>query len=222
VQRPVGLKRRANILSGRIMDLLALFRRRPRIADLDALSEFIDRNAAFLVQKGIYEFARARAGHYSKVLFGEKEFQDAVERSRWRAYPLGLAMVAEMTAGQLPLRRPAQGQQPLEAFQRLVLAIFDRYPVPVVLAEAEWAERRTELARRLQQIGLHPPKRAIDIPEPYAQSYFDLFPIHEKLRRAEYQTTRSYLRITLCNIHDELQGRLDVEPVAGMLTARTS
>jgi hypothetical protein len=200
------------------MDLRALFRRRqPRIADPAAVAEFVDRNAAFLVQKGIYEYARARAGHYSKVLFGEPEFQEAVERSRWQAYPLGLAMVGELAEGML---RPCWGENAVvrrDAFLALVLSVFDRYPIPSVLGEAVWQEARLELDRRLQMIGLHPPKRAIDIPEPYAQEYFDLFPIHAKLRSAEFPTTRNYLRITMANIHEELEKRLDAEAVAAGL-----
>jgi hypothetical protein len=203
------------------MNILALFRRRAPIATMAALANFIDRNAAFLVQKGIYEYARARAGHYSKVLFGEKGFQDAVENARWRAYPLGLAMVAEMAEG---LLRPAAGderQRQLDAFEALVLSVFDRYPVPAALGEADWAELRAELARRLQLIGMHPPKRAIDIPEQFARSYFDLMPIHQKLRSAEFPTTRNYLRVTLCNIHDELSKRLDAQALAESLGGRT-
>ena len=83
-----------------------LFWRRPPIADLNALADFIDEQSAFLVQKGIYEYSRARAGHYAKVLFAEQEFLDAVERSRWSAYPLGLAMVGELVEGVL---RPLAG-----------------------------------------------------------------------------------------------------------------
>ena len=72
------------------MNLLnRLFRRAAPIQQPDELAEFIAANAAFVVQKGIYEYARARAGHYSKVLFGEEDFKQAVEDSRWRAYPLG-------------------------------------------------------------------------------------------------------------------------------------
>src|SRR5215211_2914218 len=77
------------------------FRRKPPIRDITGLAEFIDQNAAFLMQKGIYEYSRARAGHYAKVLLREPEFQAAVEVSRWRAFPLGLAMVAEMVEGVL-------------------------------------------------------------------------------------------------------------------------
>ena len=81
------------------------------------------------MQKGIYEYSRARAGHYSKVLFSEKEFQDALERSRWSAYPLGLAMVGEVAEGVL---RPhaADPAHQLERLTALVLSVFDRYPTP--------------------------------------------------------------------------------------------
>src|SRR3954464_7114056 len=78
------------------MGLLDMFRPRPPIRDVPGLAAFIDRNAAFLVQKGIYEYSRARAGHYAKVLFREPEFHAALELSRWRAFPLGLAMLAEI------------------------------------------------------------------------------------------------------------------------------
>ena len=83
------------------MGLLDIFRRKPPIRDAAAVATFIDENAAFLMQKGIYEYSRARAGHYAKVLFREAGFQAAVEMSRWRAYPLGLAMVAELVEGVL-------------------------------------------------------------------------------------------------------------------------
>ena len=58
----------------------------------------------------------------------------------------------------------------------------------------------------------------MDIPEQFAQSYFDLMPIHEKLRRAEFPTMRNYLRVTMCNIHDELDKRLDAQTLAPLLT----
>jgi hypothetical protein len=198
------------------MGLLDLFRRSPPIRDAAALADFIDRNAAFVAQKGIYEYSRARAGHYAKVLFGEPGFKQAVEGSRWRAYPLGLLMVAEIAEGVL---RPAASdpQAQLEALRSLVLSIFDRYPVPAVLGAQAWAELRADLAQRLQLIGLHPPKPAMDVPEPFAAMYFELMPIHEKLRGRDAPTMRNYLRVTMCNIHDELTNRIDVAAVAASL-----
>ena len=65
-------------------------------------------------------------------------------------------------------------------------------------------------------IGLHPPKPAMDIPVQFAEAYFDLMPIHEKLRRGDFPTIRNYLRVTMCNIHDELTSRMDAPALAGM------
>lgn len=186
------------------MALSDIFRRRPAVRDREALADFVDRNAAFLIQKAIYEYSRARAGHYAKVLFKEPGFHQAVEVSRWRAYPLGLVMVAEVVYAVLSHEDKRPEPDDADALVALVLSVFDRYPVPAAVGEADWQALRADLERRLKQIALHPPKRAMDIPEPYAQSYFELMPIHEKLRGRDLETTRNYLKVTLCNIHDEL------------------
>ena len=78
------------------MGLFDMFKRQPPVRDATELADFIDGNAAFVTQKGLYEYSRVRAGHYAKVMFKEKTFQDAIEHSRWRAFPIGLAMVAEV------------------------------------------------------------------------------------------------------------------------------
>jgi len=199
------------------MNFRALLRRRPPIQDLSALANFIDENAAFLVQKGIYEYARARAGHYAKVLFRETGFLEAVEQSRWRAYPLGLAMVAELVEGALTYGGNRERSARLEALKGLVMGIFDRYPVPQALGGEIWSEARADLERRLVLIGLHPPKWAKDIPEPFAQTYFDLMPIHEQLRGADFPTIRNYLRVTMCNIHEQLMRRMDLPAIEAQL-----
>ena len=58
----------------RCMDLFGWFRRPPPIREPDELADFIDEQAAFLVQKGIYDYARARSGPYSKSLLAEPNF----------------------------------------------------------------------------------------------------------------------------------------------------
>ena len=199
------------------MALFGLFRRQPPVRDLGELADFLDAQAAFVTQKGIYEYARARAGHYAKVLFREPMFQEAVERSRWSAYPIGLVMVTELVEGVL---RPTAGDerwQIVGILSEVALSVFDRYPVPLALGETIWGEARAELARRLKQIGLHPVKPAKDIPEPFAQTYFDLMPIHERLRGRDFPTTRNYLRATMCNIHEEFSRRADAPALASAL-----
>ena len=153
----------------RQMDRMGLLRfLPPQAADRDAGGAWPTSwtsNAAFLMQKGIYEYSRARAGHYAKVLFREPEFQAAVELSRWRAYPLGLAMVAEVVEGVL---RPS-GRRRTAADLRGAECARARGFRPLSGArrarQRRWRELRAELARRLQLIGLHPPKRVMDIPE---------------------------------------------------------
>jgi hypothetical protein len=199
------------------MGLFDLFRRRPPIRDLPGLADFIDQNAAFLVQKGIYEYSRARAGHYAKVLFSETDFQEAVETSRWRAYPLGLAMVGELVEG--VLRPYGDRQRGLAALSSLVLSIFDRYPAPAALGEPAWRDARDELERHLGLIGIHAVKPAKDIPETFVKSYFSLMPIDKKLRASEFPTIRNYLRVSLCNIHDEFSKRADAPALAASLSA---
>lgn len=193
--------------------LTKLFQRPPPIRDRDGLAEFIDTNAAFVVQKGIYEYARARAGHYAKVLFGEEGFKQAVEVSRWRAYPLGLAMVGEVATVVLQETTALDRADVVRNVSKVTLSCFDRWDVPTALDEATWRELRVALAERLDRIGLHPPKRAMDIPEPIAEAYFALMPIHESLRGQDFPTLRNYLRVTLCNVHHELTKRLDAPAI---------
>ena len=116
------------------MALFDIFRRRPPIRDTRALADFIDQNAAFITQKGIYEYSRARAGHYAKVLFREPEFQTAADHSRWRAYPLGLAMVSELVEGVLCVAN-ATSKSPRSATSRW------RYSI-AILSPPTWTIRR--------------------------------------------------------------------------------
>lgn len=199
------------------MSLFRLFRRPPPIRSAAELADFIDQHAAFVVQKGIYEYSRARAGHYAKVLFKEQAFLEAVEVARWRAYPLGLAMVGELVEGVLRPHVGEERQAALDALSRLLLAVFDRYPVPAALDPVVWRELRQELVRQLGLIGTHRVKLVKDIPERFAEHYFSLMPIHEKLRGSDYPTIRNYLRVTMCNVHDELTKRMDVRAMAALL-----
>ena len=194
------------------------FRPRPPIRDREALADFIDAQSAFIVQKGIYEYSRARAGHYAKVLFREKEFAAAVEHSRWQAFPLGLAWTGEMVEGALASRTGIQRRQMLDQLIPVVLSVLERYPVPPSIGEEAWREARGVLAHRLDLVAVHAPKRVMDIPDPLAEAYFALMPIHEKLRGRDFDTTRNYLRVSLCNIHDELIERADLAALQRALT----
>lgn len=199
------------------MGFLDFFQRRARIRGPAQLADFIDRNAAFVAQKGIFEYSRARAGNFSKFLFAEKEFLDLLERARWLAFPIGLAMTGEVAEGILRPPFQERGTAAIELVKATVLEVFDRYPVPAIIAPEQWSEARLDLARNMDQVALHPPKPAKDIPERFADAYIGLMPIHEKLRQHEGPTIRNYLRVQLCNIHEELTRQLDSATLAASL-----
>ena len=92
----------------------------------------------------------------------------------------------------------------------LVLMLFDRYPTPAELTPTAWGDARAVMERTLKDAARHPVKLVKDIPEPCAKAYFDTMPIHERLRGQDFPTVLNYLKVTLCNIHDELVGRADL------------
>jgi len=109
------------------MGLFDFFRRKPAIRDVAELADFIDQRAAFLVQKGMYDYARARSGPHAKWLLGEAEFQERIDKSRWRAYPMGLAMVGEMVDGML---YPFADGDRRGLLERLSAVVMDVRPLP--------------------------------------------------------------------------------------------
>lgn len=193
------------------------FRREPPVAGREALIDFLDKQAAFLAQKGLYEYSRARAGPYGNLLFSEKGFLAEIEKSRWIAYPATLAMVTEAVEGAL---RPAAGErrQPLlEGMTAAALTAFDRYPAPATLDSGVWTGLRQTLEHDLAVIGLHPVKRVMDVPGRYLDRYVEAMPIHEKLRAKDVPTIHNYLRTNLCNVHDLFVRRADAPALVAVL-----
>jgi hypothetical protein len=43
-------------------------------------------------------------------------------------------------------------------------------------------------------------------------------PIYEKLKKTDFRTTHSYLKVVLCNVHEELESRIDLPALEGEAT----
>lgn len=198
------------------MGFLDFFRRKPKIRDPKALADFIDEQAAFLVQKGIYDYSRARSGHFAKVMLADKGFQGALNRSRWRAFPLGLAMIGEtVDAGLVP--QAADRRAVLDPLIALVLSVHDRYPRPQELTEEEWSAGRDELKLHLERLSTHPPKRIIDIPEPFAERYFAMMPFDKPFLTPDAPTARGFMQLQLVSVNEQLKERMDAADMARQL-----
>ena len=191
------------------MGFLDWFRRPPPIDDHPALVEFLDSHAAFLTQKGIFDFSRAVSGPSFSSLVREEGFMAAVDEARWKSYPLTLSCVVEMVDG--VLRPLAEGAMPLaEALQAAAFEIIDRYPVPKPIEPTAWAEARAALGLRIIHVALHPPKRVKDIPLQIAPQFYDNLPIHQRLRGSANEIVTSNLRTNLIRMHEEFTGRANV------------
>jgi hypothetical protein len=193
--------------------ILEWFRRPPPIVDRASLADFLDTRAAFIAQKSIFDYVRGRSGPYFSIIIKEEAFKAGVEEARWKNYPYGVTMVAEMLHGQIvSLTGNPVG---LGRFMHdLSLEVFDRYPVPAALGEEYWAEARRELAIRCNQIALHPPKLVKDIPTPHAKVIFDNMPIHEKLRELDFELITNQLRVNLISMHRDFHRYADLQRLA--------
>lgn len=201
------------------MGLLDMFRRPPPIGDVGALEEFLDSHAAFLVQKCVFEYSRARAGVFWEKLFKEPDFKAAVDVARWNGFPIALANVVEMVEGAL---RPTARDAETELLERLVAiaeAVIHRYPVPEGESADFWVTRIAWLRERLAGIQLTPPKPVKDIPLDTARRMFDLMPIHRSLRGEDFVVVRNHLRSNLCRMSEEFGQRVDKEPLVADILA---
>ncbi len=203
------------------MGLFDFLRRKPPIETPDQLADFIDEQAAFLVQKGIFDYARARSGPYSKVMLADEGFQGALDRSRWRAFPLGLAMMGETVEAILAPHSGGDRRSVLDPLISLVLSVRDRYSRPTALTEEEWAAGRADLSLHLERLSTHPPKRVIDIPVPFAERYFEMMPFDKPFLTPDAPTARGFMQLQLVKVHEELGKRMDAAAMVAQLRGET-
>lgn len=194
--------------------------RRQMIGDLPGLEDFLDRQAAFMAQKGVYEYSRARSGLLSSKLFAEPAFRAAIETARWRGYVLCLQNVALMSEHAL---RPHAGSDAAPMREGLVAAvgrICSRYPSPPGMeGPAFWSEASERIARRIRQAGLAAPHAIKDLPLETAKEYFASLPIHADLRTVDYELVTNNLRANLCRAYEDFLAAADLPRLARTLAA---
>jgi hypothetical protein len=203
---------------GRSM-LFGLFGKpRQPVATRESFDDFLDANGAYLVQRCLYEYARGAAAYQWQPLMEEPIFRAAMERSRWLAYPLGVAAVAEVMEGVI---RPAAGARTgalLEGIERACGRVLGRHTPPDAVDPAAWQEACSDAARRVARAQLAAPRAVRDVAGSIAREVFALIPIVEQFRGKDPYLAKNNLAVALIAIHTEFVERADVAALAAALT----
>lgn len=176
------------------MGLLDFLRPKPSISDLSALSDFLDSRAAFLVQKCLYEYTRARSGILSSKLFKEAAFKEAMEAARWGNYPVCLQHVTIMVEHTLRAGAGNEAGAMREGLIVGVAAVCHRYPVPKGFDAGFWRAADHRVAQRVRLAGLAAPHPIKDLPQETASEFMEKVPIHADLRQFDFELVTNNLK----------------------------
>ncbi len=201
------------------MGLIDLFKKAPSIESLTDLEDFLDTRSAFMVQKCVFEYSRARAGILWQKLFSEVGFKAAVSRSTWKNYPLCLGNITVMVEHVL---RPHAGDHQAELRAGMGAAaanVTDRYSIPEGFEAQFWADARERISARVERAGLAAPRPVKDLPRETIKEFFDELPIHKNLRGHDFILVQNNLRSNLCQMHDHFIGRANLPALARSVIA---
>jgi hypothetical protein len=196
--------------------LRRLFERRrpPPVAAAGELADFLGAQTAYIAQRSVLEYCRARTGLNWDKLFAEPSFLERLEVCRWEAYALILADVAELALIRLRRHGAADPNDYLPGLVQAAHAALLRHPVPG--HRTSWADAAEAIERHLERaliaaprpvhlLGLHP-----------ADAIFDLLPIHAELRRQDREMFQNSVRFAICSAFEATR-RFDVAELEASL-----
>ncbi len=205
---------------GGIGALLKGLLRRERIAGPDALQAFWQRRAAFMAQKCVIEYCRARAGLNWQRLFSEQPFQQAVHAASWRAWGLTVLDMAEMLDAVLRVDAPDHAALLGwlgRAGEALIARETAQNTLPVALG-ADFAEQAQDrLHTLLAELARREALPVKDIARARADEVFDIIPMHDDLKAPDRDYVFNTLRASLVRAADDLRAAADIPVLAARL-----
>jgi hypothetical protein len=181
---------------------------RPPVATLDELAEFLAAQTAYVAQRTVLEYCRARTGLNWDKLYREQAFIDALEVCRWEAYAEVLAEVAELALIRLRRQSPAEPQAYMPGLVAAADAALLRHAVPA--HRTSWDDASAAIGQHLAESLLAAPRAVHLAGFGAADAIFAYLPIHPDLRREDREMFRNSMRFALCRVFDEMTRRLDV------------
>jgi hypothetical protein len=201
-----------------LLHRLADWFRKPPIATIDSLEAFLDSRAAFMAQKCVVEYCRARTGVLSMKLFKEPAFREALHHSRWTTYALVYCDVAEMVEGVLRPYAHRDLNRLAERLAHLAERTFASHGLPEGAPKNFWSDAVARLEHRLALAQLHAPRPVRDIPKTEIEAILESLPIHPSLRREDFELLQNNLRINLVRIYEDFLARADRATLGADLT----
>lgn len=133
-----------------MLSFLKAFLPAPKVRNLVALQQLLDREAAYLAQKSVVDFARNELGSLSAQAFDDRRFLDKLAVCRWEGFAATLAdmvVLAHALLLEAGVPRPALDARLGDLYRATLMG----HPPPDHRAQgwdAEIAALRTRLAER--------------------------------------------------------------------------
>jgi hypothetical protein len=194
-------------------------RRWAPVATGQELADFIAAQTAYVAQRSVIEYCRARTGLYWEKLALERQFLDRLEVCRWEGYAIVLAEVAELALIRLRRDRAADPQAYLPGLIAAAHAALVRHPVPG--HRSTWTDAAEAIERHLARAVLAAPRPVHLLGLQSADAIFDLLPIHADLRPEDREMFRNSVRFAMCGAFDAMSRCFDVPALEAALLAHS-
>lgn len=181
------------------------------------LADFIAAQTAYVAQRSVIEYCRARTGLNWEKLSLERMFLERLEVCRWEAYAIVLAEVAELALIRLRRDGAAAPEAYLPGVVAAAQAALLRHPVPS--HRAGWGDAAEAIERHLARAALAAPRPVHLVGIRSADAIFDLLPIHADLRPQDREMFRNSVRFAICGAFDAMSRCFQVPALEASLLA---
>jgi hypothetical protein len=195
-------------------------RRWAPVTSVQELADFLAAQTAYVAQRSVFEYCRARTGLNWDKLALERQFLDRLEVCRWEAYAIVLAEVAELAMIRLRRDGAADPQAYVPGLIAAAHAALLRQPVPG--HRASWSDAADALERHLARAVLAAPRPVHLLGVQSADAIFELLPIHAALRPEDREMFRNSVRFAICGAFDAMSRCFDVPALEAALLAHVS
>jgi hypothetical protein len=183
----------------------------------EELGDFMAAQTAYVAQKSVIEYCKARTGLNWEKLSLEQSFLDPLEVCRWEAYAIVLAEVAELALIRLRRDGAAAPEAYLPGLVAAARAALLRHPVPG--HRTSWADAAAAVEQHLARAVLAAPRPVHLVGIRSADAIFDLLPIHADLRPQDREMFRNSVRFAICGAFDAMSRYFQVPALEMSLLA---